>query len=234
VDAAVNSQLSRAKLVCLLLLLGIAGLGASANWPAVRLWLAELLQTVGRYGDWAPPIYAVVYAAAALCLAPGSLLNMAGGFLFGFSRGLSWAYFGAMMGAALAFFIARYLARDWVARRINRQPRWRRLDETIAREGWRMVLLARLSPVLPYVFLNYAFGLSRISFRDYFLATLLGKAPTMVLYVWMGTQAGDLVQTGGLHPRPWLEWVFYAVGLAATVAILLKLRSLITRASMDT
>jgi uncharacterized membrane protein YdjX (TVP38/TMEM64 family) len=94
------------------------------------------------------------------------------------------------------------------------------LDETVAREGWKIVALTRLSPVVPFNLLNYAFGLTNVRLRDYVIASWVGTLPGTILYVYLGSLAGDLtrVATGEVESTP-AEWTFYAIGLLATIAV---------------
>ncbi len=114
----------------------------------------------------------------------------------------------------------RYLARDWVARKIAGNARFRAIDEAVAQEGAKIVLLTRLSPVFPFALLNYAYGLTRIPFRSYCLASWVGMFPGTVLYVYLGALAGDLATlASGKRERTPTEWAFFAVGLAATAVL---------------
>jgi uncharacterized membrane protein YdjX (TVP38/TMEM64 family) len=137
----------------------------------------------------------------------------------------------ATLGATAAFLVGRYLARDAVARRIEASPRFRALDEAVAGEGWKIVGLARLSPVFPFNVLNYAFGVTRVPLRDFVLASWVGMLPGTVMYVYIGSVAGELATLGAAdRARTPAEWAFYGVGLAATVAVTVVLTRLARRA----
>jgi uncharacterized membrane protein YdjX (TVP38/TMEM64 family) len=105
-------------------------------------------------------------------------------------------------------------------RRIESNPRFKAIDEAVAREGWKIVGLTRLSPAFPFNLLNYAFGVTRVSPRDYILASWIGMMPGTVMYVYIGSLAGDLATLGaGQQARSPAEWTLSAVGLLATVAV---------------
>jgi len=107
-----------------------------------------------------------------------------------------------------------------VARQIAGNPKFKAIDEAVAREGWKIVLFTRLSPIFPFNLLNYAFGLTNVSLRDYFFASWLGMIPATITYVYIGSLAGNLARVGAGGRAPTTgEWVLYAVGLAATVAV---------------
>jgi len=117
-------------------------------------------------------------------------------------------------------FGERYLARNWVAKQIAGNKKFKAVDEAVGKEGWKIVLLTRLSPVFPFNLLNYAYGLTKVSLRHYFFASWLGMIPGTVMYVYLGSLAGDLASLGaGDHTRTTAEWVLYGVGLLATVLV---------------
>src|SRR5205823_5650362 len=184
-------------------------------------------------------LFVLLYVAAAVLFLPGSVLTLGAGAVFGLARGVGLVWIGATLGATAAFLVGRYLARDWVARRIDGNPRFRAIDEAVAREGWKIVLLTRLSPVFPFNLLNYAFGLTRVSLRDYVLASAAGMLPGTAMYVYLGSLAGDLASAGsGRAQRSPAEWALYGIGLVATIAVTVFVtrvarRALARRASLD-
>src|SRR4029434_5373395 len=116
-------------------------------------------------------------------------LTRGAGVVFGVLRGSIIASIAAALGAASAFLVSRYLARAWVARKIERNPKFKAIDEAVAKEGWKIVILTRLSPVFPFNVMNYTFGLTRVSFWEYFFASWIGMMPGTVLYVYVGSLA---------------------------------------------
>lgn len=193
-------------------LLLVAGRQLGALVPAFQAWVAGL-------GAWGPLAFVAGYALAVVAFAPGSLLTLAGGAIFGLARGTVYVFVAALIGATLAFLIARYLARPWVERRVAADPRFAAIDRAIAGQGRRIVFLLRLSPLFPFNLMNYALGLTRISLRDYVLASL-GMLPGTLLYVYYGSLAGELAQAaGGARTRSPLEWGLLALGLVATVVV---------------
>jgi uncharacterized membrane protein YdjX (TVP38/TMEM64 family) len=182
--------------------------------------LSELLQWISGLGSTAPLVFIPLYIVACVLFIPGSILTLSAGFLFGVVRGSIYVSVAATLGATLAFLIGRYFARQWVAAQLANYPRFKAVDEAVAREGWKIVALTRLSPVFPFNLLNYAFGLTKVGLRDYVVASWAGTLPGTILYVYLGSLAGDLtrVATGGTERTP-AEWAFYAIGLLATVAV---------------
>ena len=161
-----------------------------------------------------------LYVAACVFFIPGSILTLSAGFLFGVVRGSMYVSVAATLGATLAFLIGRYFARQWVAARLANYPKFKAIDEAVAQEGWKIVALTRLSPVFPFNLLNYGFGLTKVRVRDYVLASWAGTLPGTILYVYLGSLAGDLtrVATGAAKRSPAVR-LLYAVGLLATIAV---------------
>ena len=203
-----------------LLILAVGALLVSAKLFHLYDHLREVLAWIRGSGGWGPALFILLYVVASVFLIPASILTLGAGALFGLWGGFLAATAGAICGATAAFLAGRYLARDWVARKIAGNPRFAAIDEAVGAQGGKIVLLTRLSPVFPFVFLNYAFGLTRVTFRQYFLASCVGMLPGGFLFVYLGWLAGDLagIRTGR-HERTPIEWAFYAVGLVATAAV---------------
>lgn len=189
--------------------------------------IQQLLQTVLTWVESLGPLAALgfiaIYSLAAVLLVPGVLLTVGAGALFGVVWGSIYVFIGASLGAILAFAIGRYLARGWVARQIEGNGQFQAIDRAVAREGLKIVVLTRLSPVLPYTLLNYAFGLTQVNLRDYTLGCL-GMIPGTVAYVYIGSLAGDLATMGMAgqalsREATIVQWAIRGVGLLATLAI---------------
>ena len=140
--------------------------------------------------------------------------------MFGLLAGSIYVSIGATLGATCAFLVGRYLARGWVAGKLEGNPKFKAIDRAVAREGWKIVGLARLSPFFPFNLLNYAFGLTEISLRDYFFATWAGMIPGIIMYVYIGSLAGDVARIGTRPVRRTpAQWTLEVVGFIASVAV---------------
>ena len=182
-------------------------------------WTLALVAQVERFGPWAGVTLGALWIPAAILLVPGSLITLGTGFLLGVGWGLVTVSIGSTLGAAAAFLVGRTLARERVRGWIADRPRFRAVDRAIGSGGIRIVLLTRLSPLFPYNFQNYAFALTGIRLRDYALGSWIGMLPGTLLYVYLGSTAQALAAIGtGQRERSAFEWLFYAVGLVATVA----------------
>jgi uncharacterized membrane protein YdjX (TVP38/TMEM64 family) len=211
------------------LALALVFLHPQRQLSAARDWISSL-------GPWAPLMFILIYAVACVFLVPGSALTLAAGALFGLVRGSLIVSAGATLGAAAAFLVGRHLARRWVEERLKNHPRFAAVELAVAREGWKVVLLTRLSPVFPFTLLNYAFGLTRVSLRDYLVASWIGMLPGTVLYVYLGTVSGAVVDAagGGAAPIAPARWALLGIGLASTLAVTLLITRRARQALNDT
>ena len=165
---------------------------------------------------------AAFYVLACVLFLPGSVLTLGAGFLFGVPVGFLTVWIGANLGACVAFLVGRTIARDWVARKVAGNPKFAAIDEAVGKEGFKIVALLRLSPVFPFNLLNYALGLTRVSFRNYALASLVGMLPGILMYVYFGSAARSLAEvTAGNVQGGIAGQIFFWVGLVATIAVAL-------------
>jgi len=187
----------------------------------VKQCLVCLLDWARSLGAWGPAIVAAVYSLACLLLIPGSILTVAAGLLFGVPVGVLVTTTGANIGACSAFLVGRTIAREPIARKIAGSPKFAAIDEAVSRDGFKIVLLLRLSPILPFNILNYALGLTKVSFRDYALASLIGMLPEILVLVYFGSVARSLA--GGITPAqvatPLEDPIFFWTGFALTLAV---------------
>ena len=189
---------------------------AVAKYFHVQDRLKQALEWVGQFGPWGAVIFIAIYVVATVLFVPGSVLTLGAGAVFGVVWGSIYVSIAATLGATCAFLVGRYLARDVIARKIAGNERFAAIDKAVANEGWKIVGLTRLSPVFPFTLLNYAFGITRVKFGHYVLASWIGMMPGTVMYVYLGSLAkaasGERTRTTG-------EWMLYGVGLLATVVV---------------
>src|SRR5439155_6864047 len=150
------------------------------------------------------------------------ILTIGAGFAFGLWKGFLAVSAGATLGAALAFLVARFIARERVEAIAERNDKFRKIDDAIGREGGKLIFLLRLSPVIPFNLSNYLYGLTGVKFWPYLLASWIGMMPGTFLYVYVGTagKAAVAAAAGGEAAKHgWQYWTFMSVGLAATVIV---------------
>jgi uncharacterized membrane protein YdjX (TVP38/TMEM64 family) len=217
-DRRIRSEPERWR-INLLIRAGLIALLAAAfiaAWMAlpVRSWLelsVDWIRTLGRPGYL---LFALGYAVASLLLAPGALLTVAAGLTFGWGPGLVVVAIGASISAALAFLLVRYAFRRHVWNLMRERPRLQALDRAVARQGWKAVLLLRLSGLLPFNLQSYLFGATAIGLWPYLAASLLGALPGAALLSYLGATAGNLAERGAQSPG---QWALFGVGVLATL-----------------
>lgn len=186
---------------------------------------------VEAQGALAPVVFIAGYAVGVVAAAPGSVLTMVGGAVFGLGWGTAWVFCGATLGSAAAFLIARYLARGLVEKKIAGSERFTAVDRAVGRQGFKIVFLLRLTPVFPFSVGNYALGLTKVRFVDYLLAAF-GTLPGTFLYVYYGKAIGDVaaLAAGAEVERGTGYWVVMGLGLAATIAVTVVVTRVASRA----
>lgn len=197
----------------------IVALIVAAHYLGAGPLIRELLAWVGGLGPLAPIVFVAAYIAATVLFVPGAILTIGAGFLFGVVIGSICVSIASTVGATLAFLIGRHLARERVAHWVEANPTFKAIDAAVGSAGWKIVGLTRLSPIFPFNLLNYAFGLTRVSLRDYLLASWVGMLPGTVLYVYIGSLTRDVTGLGGGHASSPASWALDAAGFVATVAV---------------
>ena len=208
------------KIKPILLIVFIAGMLVAVATLPVREWLSVSISWIESHRTLAWLIYIAAYTAAAVLVIPSAILTLAAGFIFGVPIGVILVSVASLTGAAAAFLVGRFLARDWVTQRIADFPSFRALDKATRNEGFIIVLLSRLSPLFPFNLLNYAFGLTAVRFRDYALASWIGMAPAIVLYVYIGSATKSLADLTGDGIESGVRGTtLFVVGLIATLLL---------------
>ena len=163
-------------------------------------------------------MFIAAYVVASVMLAPAFLLTFAAGAVFGLWRGTLLVYVAASLGSSAVFAIASPLADSRFLKWLRKDPRVAAVRNAVVGEGAWVMFLLRLSPVVPFVFLNYALALSGVRYRD-FMAASVGMLPAIVMYVYYGKVAGDVAKlaAGIAPPRGPAYYTLLVVGLIATV-----------------
>ncbi len=182
--------------------------------------LQEVVLWVRQLGWSGALVYGGMYVVATVALVPGAVLTLGSGFLYGPVWGALLVFVCSLAGASLAFALARNWWRPWVLGKLQSRPTLLALDERLAEDGWKIVFLLRLSPLVPFSFLNYALGATRLPFRDYFSASALGMLPAIVLYTYIGSALASFGKPrsseGSLGDA---DSIPFWVGLAATFLV---------------
>lgn len=194
-------------------------------------WIVLLRDWTADHGILGYVVFAVAYSILTFLLTPGALLMLAAGLAFGLA-GFFPVLGGAVLGSVYGFVAGRYFARGRVAQLVARRPRLALLDDAVARAGWRIVLMLRLSGVIPFNIQNWAMGATRVRFLPYLAATAVGVMPGAITYVWLGAIGGAAASDPG--PATWGLLGLSIVATAAMVIILSrKAHQVLTRYGVE-
>ncbi len=181
--------------------------------------LESIVLRLSDAGPWAPVLFVLAYVIATITLTPAFLLSVIGGAMFGLWRGIGLVFVGATLGAWAVYGLAAPLSRSKVIRWLDPHDRVAATRNAIGQDSVWIMFLLRLSPVVPFVLLNYALALSGVSFRHYTVASA-GMIPAIVLYVYYGKVVGDVaaVAVGVSTPKGPGYYALLVLGLLATIA----------------
>ena len=203
----------------------------------LNTFLQSILLWVKNLGSSGVVAFIVLYNLATVLFIPGSLLTLGGGVLYGVFWGSVYVVIAATLGATITFLIGRYYARSWVTKQLQGHPKFQAIDQAVAREGLKIVFLTRLSPIFPFNLLNYAFGITCVSLKDYVIGSM-GMIPGSVMYVYFGSLVGDIALLG--MPQEMnsqaqtVQWLVKMVGFLATVAVSLYITRIAKKALNQT
>ncbi len=206
-----------------LLLVVAVGLAIAGSTLPLQEPLEQMDDFIAGMGPWAPAIYILAYIAATLLMIPGSLLTPIAGFSFGLVKGTIIVSIGSTAGAALAFLLARYLARRRISRILERHRYLAAIDKALEQGSWKTVALMRLSPAIPFNLQNYLWGLTPVRFSTCVLASWISMLPGTFLYVYLGFIPRKAT---GMDP---LEWILLGGGLVATLVAIIYITRLARR-----
>ena len=214
-----------------LVLVVAAGILAARLWPhqlaAASTAASRIEHSLGLAG-WA--LAFGLQLVIALCgVLPASLGAITAGVAYGIVPAFLLSGTATLAGALIAFRLSRSLFKPVIERTLRRRPRLDRIDVAVAEEGWRLVCLLRLSPLMPFAVTSYALGLTSLTMRDYLLGTL-ASLPALLGYVVLGRLAGlGTVAASSGHAQR-LHWALLALAVAATAVLTLRIGRLLRRA----
>ena len=208
----------------------VVGVLATRAWPGGPTDLidraSQTVRSAGRAGVLMMVVVQIVVAASGVL--PASLVGLVAGAIYGAWAGFALAAISTLAGAWVSFRLSRSLFRPRIERLIARKPRIANLDQTLARESWRLVCLMRVSPVMPFAATSYALGLSSVSSRDYLVGTL-AALPALLGYVCIGALAQAGLDAGSSKTSV-IHWTLLGFGILATVVLTLRVGKIVARA----
>lgn len=178
--------------ITLLLLLVAAITVACFTHPVEKTLKDFLLWVEQDLGPWGPLVLAVAYIPLTVLAVPASVLTLGGGYLFGLPIGFLADSTGAVMGATAAFLLGRTIGRSFVISKLEDYPQFQAVAIAIQKSGFKIVLLLRLVPLLPFNMLNYLLSVTPVSIWEYMMASWLGMMPITFALVYVGTTLKDL------------------------------------------
>lgn len=187
-------------------------------------WLESYLNGLGNLGALGSAVFVFSFAGLSMLGLPLIPFAVAGGLLFGMAGGLAWVIAGSTLGAAIGFMLSRYVARERFVRLMGKYPQFAMIDQAIFREGWKIVGLLRMCPI-PFGISNYAYGLTKVPFRHYLAATVLGMLPGETVFVYLGAAGRQFGDVGGSPAVRALSWV----GIGALVAVIFVARKIVSK-----
>ena len=194
-------------------------LGGMIYFFDLQSHVRDLLEWIDAQGIWAPILFILLDILIVLFLFPGVLITMGAGFLFGVVKGSIYIIIATTIGAVLAFIFARYLLNERIEKYLSSYPRLNFVDQLLATEGWKLVLVTRLIPFFPFKLSNYLFGLTKFKIKDFFIGTFFGIWPITIFNVYVGSITADLSTLGKSTTKTNLEWGFYIFGFVITVFV---------------
>ena len=195
--------------------------------------MLDVLKWIESLGYIGGVAFIAIYILSTIAFVPATILTLGAGVVFGVVWGSLYVFVGATLGSIAAFLIGRYLARDWIGKKIEGNQKFVAIDQAVAHSGFKIVLLTRLSPLFPFNLLNYAFGITGVSFKEYSLASI-GMLPATVMYVYIGSLAGDVARIGSENQSTdTIKWIIRIVGFIATVVVTVYATRLAQKAIAD-
>lgn len=183
-------------------------------------WIAVIVAWAHGHPVAGPTTYVIAVIIATVMFVPGSGSMMIAGFLFGVAPGVLYAMLGIALGAQCAFLTGRKGARRWIEKKVQDNVRLKAIEKGLREEAFLIVVLTRLSIIIPFNVLNYAYGITSVRATTHFVATTVGMFPAVVLYVYLGTLARDLGQIlSGEGTPPDLGYWIAAAGIVAIVVL---------------
>ena len=195
----------------------LVAISTAVAFLPVKDWVKAFSDWVQTLGSVGVVLFIAVYALATVLFLPGWIFTVAAGLIYGVIGGTAVALTGAIIGSTLAFLCGRYLVRKRVETATKGNRKFEAIDKAIGEQGWKIVGLLRLSPLIPFNLSNYFYGVTGVGFWPYVLASAVGMLPGTLLYAYLGG-AGKAGLSGGGEGSS-LKYIFLGVGLVATIVV---------------
>lgn len=196
--------------------------------------LSPMFDSIDSLGMWAPVVLALVYIPACLLFVPNTFISPGVGFLLGPVWGTIAASVGLLLGHSSNFGVSRTLGRGWFQSRARAQKQFKAVELACQREGFKIVLLTRLTPAFPSNLMSYLFGMTSVGWRSYVIGTAIGMLPRTVLYASLGAAAGSFADASAhsFEGQPAVRYALY-LGIAFTLVAVVVITRIAQRALND-
>lgn len=216
------------------LAVGLILCSVAISFLPVGQWVKSFTDWVRHLGVTGAFIFVGAYALAAVLFLPGAIFTIAAGLIYGIAGGTTVALIGATLGASLAFLVGRYFLRKRIENFSRKNKKFGAIDAAIGKQGWKIVGLLRLSPLIPFNVSNYFYGVTSIGFLPYVLASFVGMLPGTLLYAYLGAIGQAGFGGAGKKGHSPLEWTFLGIGLLATIGVTIFVSRLAKKALKKT
>lgn len=223
--------MNRKTIILILLLVAVA---VGFLFLPIKAWMIASQLWIKSLGFIGPLVFVLLYVITTILFIPGSALTLAAGAIFGLWIGVVTVIAGSNLGALAAFLLARTKLREKVQLWAQSNPKFSALDRAIGANGFKMVLLTRLSPAFPFTLLNYFLGLTSVRTAPYVLANFLGMLPATFLYVYLGSLAGDTLTVTSNQGTNKFQLALKIMGLIATVLVVVFVTRIARKAIKET
>lgn len=195
------------------------------------LWITDSLEWIKASGWVGAAWFVILYTLTCVFFLPGSALTVGAGAVYGFWGGTGLVIVSSTLGAMVNFWTSRYLLRRFVLRKLSHYPKFLALDRAIEREGWQVVFVSRLSPIVPHSLVSYVAGVTQIGTWRYTIASFLGFIPISVAYSYAGALLGAVARTKArITTNDPLHWILYGAGLVISIAVVVMTTRMAARA----
>jgi uncharacterized membrane protein YdjX (TVP38/TMEM64 family) len=221
-----SSNLSKKQQFWLLMIgIGTIAILSLFGFLPWQTWLSQIHNWLKSLGFWSIPAFISVYLLATLVGLPAIFFFLGAGSLFGFAKGFLIVSLADTLSAAICYGVGRTFGRKAIKKWIGQRPRFKQIDHAVSQKGWKIVLLTRLSPILPSNVINYGFSLTKIDFWHYLVFSWLGMLPVIGLYVYLGSMGTNLIK-GENNPS---TMTLSFVGILATIILLFYMTKIATK-----
>lgn len=206
----------RSRRVWLFILVGV-GISLLGSTLPLKDWFIDVRGWLVSLGPWAMPAFILLYLVATVVGLPNILLILLAGTVFGLGKGIVSVSIADTLGAIVCFLLGRTIARQRIKKWISKRPHLVELDRAMGKKGWKILLLTRLSPMVPSNVLNYGFSCTKVNFWQYCFFSWLGMLPVIALYVYLGSFGVALLQDGFTPQKLALQSVGLVLAIGAAI-----------------